>query len=67
MAFPKHQELFALVFGIFIPPSTALDLPSAPSLCLQLGLSRAAPWEGLSSPLGCQWPWHWQDTGILAG
>lgn len=56
MAFPEHQELFALVFGIFILPSTALDLPSIPSLCLQLDLSRAAPWEGLSSPLGCQWP-----------
>lgn len=46
---------------------SALDLPSIPSLCLQLGLSRAAPWEGLSSPLGCQGPWRWQDTGILAG
>lgn len=67
MAFPKHQELFVLGFGIFILPSTAQDLPSVPSLCLQLGLSRAAPWEGLSSPLGCQCTWHGQDTGILAG
>lgn len=66
MAFPKHQELFALVFGIFIL-STVLYLPSIPSLCLQLGLSRAAPWEGLSSPLRCQWPRQWQDAGILGG
>lgn len=65
MAFPKYQELFALMFGILILPSTALDLPSIPSLCLQL--CRAALWDGLSSPQGCWWPWHRQDTGILAG
>lgn len=64
MAFPKHQELFALVFGSFILPSTAPDLlPPLPCACsCSLGRDEQPPDVSVALTRG-----FWLDEEPAAG